>query len=201
MRYDSSYGGPLNYQIPPFGDSYRPDRDRDMPPSPSSHLPYYERDRLDDRDFYRRVSNTNSDYDSRYRNAPSSNTSNTTTATINTNTTSPVTSINATNNSTNIPIRSGPSNKPSWSANKERLLDRDRPERISTNFDVQSGKTSPTTPKERSAEVVKLEDKKEEIEPEQCNFLCNFFLLLLFYNSIFTFFFYIFYSRWVNGYR
>ncbi|KAI9259314.1 hypothetical protein BY458DRAFT_588500 [Sporodiniella umbellata] len=56
MRYDTPGYGP-----PPFsGDSYR--NDRDLPPSPG--IPYYERDRLDDRDYYRRP--PPSDYD-RYR--------------------------------------------------------------------------------------------------------------------------------------
>ncbi|OBZ90590.1 hypothetical protein A0J61_01370 [Choanephora cucurbitarum] len=175
MRYDSSYGGSLNYQIPPFGDSYRPDRDRDMPPSPSSHLPYYERDRLDDRDFYRRVTNTNNDYDNRYRNTPSNSTmvnnnnaSSSNPVTTNTTTTNN-NNNNAVNNNTATPIRTGPLNRPSWSSNKERMLDRDRPERISTNLDIRSGRTSPVTPKERSAETVKPEDKKEEIEAEQLN--------------------------------
>lgn len=56
MRYESS-----GYGMPPFGnDSYR--GDRDLLPSPG--IPYYERDRLDDRDYYRRP--PPSDYD-RYR--------------------------------------------------------------------------------------------------------------------------------------
>ncbi|KAI8885710.1 hypothetical protein K501DRAFT_245411 [Backusella circina FSU 941] len=74
MRYDSGYGAPpsMNYQMPPFGgDSYRPDRE--MPPSPSSHIPYYERDRMDDRDFYRGPVRTGpNDYD-RYRGRGRSN--------------------------------------------------------------------------------------------------------------------------------
>ncbi|KAI9319191.1 hypothetical protein BX666DRAFT_2025513 [Dichotomocladium elegans] len=65
-RYESSaYGNPpppapppplAPPYAPPFGgDSYRPDRDRDrdIPPSPSAPHPYYDRERLDDRDFYR----------------------------------------------------------------------------------------------------------------------------------------------------
>lgn len=81
IRYDSSsYGAPppppMNYQAPPFnGDSYRPDRDRDRDMPPSPNIPYYERDRLDDRDFYRpgrnnptTSSNPLPDYD-RYRRA------------------------------------------------------------------------------------------------------------------------------------
>ncbi|KAG1632755.1 hypothetical protein G6F44_010625 [Rhizopus delemar] len=56
MRYDAPAYGP-----PPFsGEPYR--SDRDLPPSPG--IPYYERDRLDDRDYYRRP--PPSDYD-RYR--------------------------------------------------------------------------------------------------------------------------------------
>lgn len=77
LRYESSsYGGPppppMNYQIPPFGgDSYRPDRDRDRDMPPSPNIPYYERDRLEDRDFYRTGRNSSAstntiDYD-RYR--------------------------------------------------------------------------------------------------------------------------------------
>jgi hypothetical protein len=62
----------MNYQMPPFGgDSYRPDRE--MPPSPSAHLPYYERERLDDRDFYRGPARGGpNDYD-RYRGRGRSN--------------------------------------------------------------------------------------------------------------------------------
>lgn len=201
MRYDSSYGGSLNYQIPPFGDSYRPDRDRDMPPSPSSHLPYYERDRLDDRDFYRRVTNTNNDYDNRYRNTPSNSTmvnnnnaSSSNPVTTNTTTTNN-NNNNAVNNNTATPIRTGPLNRPSWSSNKERMLDRDRPEHISTNLDIRSGRTSPVTPKERSAEIVKPEDKKEEIEAEQGNFIFSGFSSC----SLSTHF--SFCSKQVNGYR
>lgn len=77
LRYEpSSYGGPppppMNYQIPPFGgDSYRPDRDRDREMPPSPNIPYYERDRLEDRDFYRAGRNSSAsanslEYD-RYR--------------------------------------------------------------------------------------------------------------------------------------
>ncbi|KAI8087918.1 uncharacterized protein B0P05DRAFT_584621 [Gilbertella persicaria] len=122
MRYESSSYGSMNYQMPPFGDSYRPDRD--MPPSPS--VPYYERDRLDDRDFYRRSNGASNDYD-RYRTTPGNN-----------------------------PTRHV--SRPSWSSNKERMLDRDRPERI----DIRSGRTSPI--KERSE--TKPEEKKEETESE-----------------------------------
>ncbi|KAG0184812.1 hypothetical protein DFQ28_010432 [Apophysomyces sp. BC1034] len=86
LRYDSpAYGAPppppppphsLAYPPPPFGgDSYRPDRDRDrdMPPSPGGpHVSYYERDRLDDRDFYRPMSRGSGpgEFD-RYRGRPS----------------------------------------------------------------------------------------------------------------------------------
>ena len=82
MRYDNSgYGPPpplappsLSMSYAPFGgDSYRPDRDRDrdMPPSPGGpHLSYYDRDRMDDREFYRHVPrNAPMDTD-RYRGRP-----------------------------------------------------------------------------------------------------------------------------------
>ncbi|KAI7879131.1 hypothetical protein K492DRAFT_164104 [Lichtheimia hyalospora FSU 10163] len=87
MRYDSSgYGGssggnnnssgggpPPSYGPPFGGDSYRPDRDnrdRGIPSSPAStsgpsHL-HYDRDRLDDRDFYRHSARNTMDSD-RYR--------------------------------------------------------------------------------------------------------------------------------------
>ncbi|KAI9493782.1 hypothetical protein BDB00DRAFT_354589 [Zychaea mexicana] len=84
MRYDNpAYGPPpplappsLSMSYPPSfgGDSYRPDRDRDrdMPPSPGGpHLPYYDRDRMDDRDFYRHVPRNGPPMDSdRYRGRP-----------------------------------------------------------------------------------------------------------------------------------
>jgi hypothetical protein len=149
MRYESSsYGAPPpNYQMPPYGgDSYRPERDRDreMPPSPSSHLPYYERDRLDDRDYYSRGPRSSGssgpmDYD-RYR--------------------------------------SSGRGRPIWGPNKlddnRRMMDRDRPERITTNVEIRSGRTSPTSAttttanypnKDRPSEVLKSDDKKEELEP------------------------------------
>lgn len=160
MRYEpSSYGPPSlssNYQMSPFGggDSYRPDRDRDrdMPPSPGGHLSYYERDRLDDRDYYGRgpprggsgnvTGGPMSDYD-RYR------------------------------------VGSG-RGRPTWGPKDDsnrRLLDRDRPERISTNNadTTRSGKTSPTsysatsTPtKERlpipaAFDIVKPDESKKEV--------------------------------------
>lgn len=61
MRYDPPTYSPVPpLSIPPYpsfgGDSYRPDRnrDRDIPPSPAGpHVPYYDRDRMDDRDYYR----------------------------------------------------------------------------------------------------------------------------------------------------
>ncbi|CAO3606804.1 unnamed protein product [Mucor fragilis] len=157
MRYESSgYGAPPpNYQMAPYGgDSYRPerDRDRDIPPSPSSHLPYYERDRLDDRDYYNRgprISGPSSsiDYD-RYRSSG----------------------------------RSRPSWGPSKMDDSRRMMDRDRPERISTNVEVRSGRTSPTSAtastaaaavavanpsvtKDRTSDVPKVDDKKKELEP------------------------------------
>lgn len=167
MRYESSgYGAPPpNYQMAPYGgDSYRPerDRDRDIPPSPSSHLPYYERDRLDDRDYYNRgprISGPSSsiDYD-RYRSSG----------------------------------RSRPSWGPSKMDDSRRMMDRDRPERISTNVEVRSGRTSPTSAtastaaaavavanpsvtKDRTSDVPKVDDKKKELEPrtsvESSNFL------------------------------
>ncbi|KAI8635968.1 hypothetical protein BD408DRAFT_426894 [Parasitella parasitica] len=154
MRYEpSGYGvPPPNYQMPPYGgDSYRPerDRDRDIPPSPSSHLSYYERDRLDDRDYYSRgprssISSGPIDYD-RYR--------------------------------------SSGRRRPSWGSNKiddgRRTMDRDRPERISTNVEIRSGKTSPSSAtttttvnaapiypnKDRLSETPKVDDKKEASEP------------------------------------
>ncbi|KAI8149349.1 hypothetical protein BJV82DRAFT_708241 [Fennellomyces sp. T-0311] len=81
MRYDApAYGAPpppmppslsMSYPPPFGGDSYRPDRDRDrdMPPSPGGpHLPYYDRDRMDERDFYRHVPRNQMPLDSdRYR--------------------------------------------------------------------------------------------------------------------------------------
>lgn len=86
MRYDSSgYGGgssgnnssgpggppppPSSYGPPFGGDSYRPDRDnrdRGLPSSPASASGYYDRDRLDDRDFYRHSARNAMDSD-RYR--------------------------------------------------------------------------------------------------------------------------------------
>lgn len=86
MRYDSSgYGGgssgnnssaaggppppPSSYGPPFGGDSYRPDRDnrdRGLPSSPASASGYYDRDRLDDRDFYRHSARNTMDSD-RYR--------------------------------------------------------------------------------------------------------------------------------------
>lgn len=84
MRYDSSgYGGssssntsssggppPPSYGPPFGGDSYRPDRDnrdRGIPSSPASTSGlYYDRDRLDDRDFYRHSTRNTMDSD-RYR--------------------------------------------------------------------------------------------------------------------------------------
>ncbi|KAI9475880.1 MAG: hypothetical protein EXX96DRAFT_574994 [Benjaminiella poitrasii] len=151
MRYESSgYGAPpllSTYQMPPYGgDSYRPDRDRDrdMPTSPSSYIPYYERDRLDDRDYYRGSRSSGSggplsDYD-RYRGMG----------------------------------RSG-SNRPNWGPSKledsRRMLDRDRPERItSTNPELRSGKTSPTPAtypiKDRNSDntTVKYDSKKSDTE-------------------------------------
>lgn len=119
---------------PPFGgaDSYRPDRDRDreMPPSPNSHIPYYERDRLDDRDrdFY-------SSRGPRSSGGPSGGPSG--------------------SSSSNNPIsdydryRSGGgggrgSGRPTW---ESRRVDRDhRPERIITDREpnlVRSGRNSP----------------------------------------------------------
>lgn len=61
MRYDPPPYGPVPpLSMPPYpsfgGDSYRPDRsrDRDIPASPGGpHAPYYDRDRMDDRDYYR----------------------------------------------------------------------------------------------------------------------------------------------------
>ncbi|KAI9255018.1 hypothetical protein EDC94DRAFT_678762 [Helicostylum pulchrum] len=77
LRYEpSSYGGPppppMNYQIPPFGgDSYRPDRDRDREMPPSPNIPYYERDRLEDRDFYRAGRNSSASANSLERSSTS----------------------------------------------------------------------------------------------------------------------------------
>ncbi|KAI8086135.1 uncharacterized protein BX664DRAFT_151335 [Halteromyces radiatus] len=74
IRYDtSSYTSPTSaYPPPPFGgDSYRPGgRDRE-PSSPGTH--YYDRDnrdRFEDRDFYRPVSRGSSIEFDRYRNRP-----------------------------------------------------------------------------------------------------------------------------------
>jgi len=58
------------------------------------------------------------------------------------------------------------------------MMDRDRPERISTNVEIRSGRTSPTsattttsaaanlpTNKDRSSDASKVDDKKGELEP------------------------------------
>ncbi|KAI8343304.1 hypothetical protein BC941DRAFT_508747 [Chlamydoabsidia padenii] len=78
-RYDSAgyaAGPPTSgYPPPPFGgDSYRPSgRDREPPSSPVAPHPYYDRDnreRFEDRDFYRPVSRGSSIEFDRYRNRP-----------------------------------------------------------------------------------------------------------------------------------
>lgn len=132
MRYESSSYGPpslsSNYQMSPFGggDSYRPDRDRDrdVPPSPGGHLAYYERDRLDDRDYYGRGPSRNSGGNSGIAGGPMSDYDR---------------------------YRAGSGRgRPTWGPKDDsnrRLLDRDRPERITTsNMDMtRSGRTSPTS--------------------------------------------------------
>lgn len=168
LRYDSSsYGAPpppppMNYQIPPFnGDSYRPDRDRDRDMPPSPNIPYYERDRLDDRDFYRPGRNNT---------APNSSGSNSNNNNNNTNNNN-----NSGSSSNSIPdydrYRARPV-RPNWtntatntnkaddSPSSSRRLDRDRPERIMTDTTAPSSeRTSPVKDQEKPLE------KKEDQAP------------------------------------
>ena len=152
MRYgSSSYGAPPpNYAKTPFGgDSYRPDRDRD----PSPNMPYYERDRLDDRDFYssRRTpvggggsgpsSSNNPDYD-RYRGGGGG--------------------------------RGRPNWGPKFSEDRSnRLLDRDRPEKINTAMSdaahIKSEKSSPTSAVtvQSTTSQKERDDKTEDMEQEE----------------------------------
>lgn len=155
LRYDSSsYGAPppppMNYQIPPFnGDSYRPDRDRDRDMPPSPNIPYYERDRLDDRDFYRPGRNTGagttssnpiSDYD-RYR------------------------------------ARGNRPNWGKLPEDSPRRLDRDRPERIVTDtILIPSERTSPVKEPEKSIE--KKDDDVQHLDDSSRTFYIYYIHLI-----------------------
>lgn len=132
MRYEpSSYGGPPPPSYQPYGgDSYRPDRDRDrdMPPSPGGHIPYYERERIDDRDYYR---------------GPRSNIG-------------PIPDYDRYRRSSGRPW--GPSK---ISEDRRNLPERERPERIQTNLEIRSGRTSP------SSYSAKDHDKKPDLEQQK----------------------------------
>lgn len=187
LRYDSpSYGAPpppppMNYQIPPFnGDSYRPDRDRDRDMPPSPNIPYYERERLDDRDFYRPGRNNT---------APNNN---------NNNTSSNNNINNSNNSSSSIPdydrYRARPV-RPNWtspaatttkrddSPPSSRRLDRDRPERIITDTTTSSERTSPVKEQEKALE--KKEDQASAEELSMLDFLPHRKLPLCYSNLFF----------------